>query len=179
MGIVAVKAVLQPPQEPREVPADNEAWKSVEDRLGTRLPQDYKAFIELFGTGSTGGFIWVFNPFSSNKHVNLIEHGRLELGGLASLKEEFPQDYVHDAYPTPGGLLPFAVTDNGDMLHWKTVGEPDHWTVIVYESRGPKYYGFDGSMTDFLASVLTRSVACDVFPPDFPGDHPTFVPLRE
>ena len=177
MELDKLKAVLQPPSKPQEVMAGEEAWESVEERLGTRLPSDYKKFIETYGTGTIDNFLLVLNPFSSNTFLNLIEASH-DREGLATLRQEYPQLYVHDRYPAPGGLLPFASTDNGNILYWRTAGKTDHWTVVVYESRGPEYYGFNGPMTDFLAALLSRAIQCDVFPQSFLHDQAVFTPVQ-
>jgi hypothetical protein len=173
MAIESVERILGRPAAPQEVPGAN-AWVSVESELGTTLPDDYKAFIESFGTGTIDEFVVVFNPFSRNKFVNLLERGRVELQAYRQLKGGH---YVHEVFPSPGGLLPFASTDNGNVFYWKTSGSPNWWTVVVYEARGPKYYEFKGGMAEFLTAVLTRAVKCDVLPRDFPSDRPAFVPI--
>jgi len=176
MGFNSIKKVLQPPLKPQEVTATDD-WEAIEKQLSTPLPEDYKSFVRTYGTGTINRFIVVFNPFSANKFVNLVERGRLELQALASLAADFPQYYPLLLYPSPGGLLPFAATDNGDIIHWRTIGTPEQWTVTVGESRGPKYYDFCGQMTDFLEALLTRSIECDVLPRSFPSHRPVFEPL--
>ena len=177
MAIECLKAVLQPPAKPADTSGD-ETWEEVEKELGTRLPEDYKSFVDSFGTGSINHYIVVFNPFSSNQFVNLIKRCRDDSEGLGRLRDEFPQQYLHDLFPSSGGLLPFASTDNGEVLYWKTDGPPDQWTVVVYESRGPKYCCFDGSMTDFLVALLTRSTDCEVLPQSFPNEPLSFAPMK-
>ncbi len=62
--------LLPPPAAPDDNHGD---WQAVEAELGTPLPDDYKAFIELFGTGRNpqrrvgATSLWVLNPFSRNK----------------------------------------------------------------------------------------------------------------
>src|ERR1700677_407805 len=155
MAIETLSRLLHPPVMPEETKGDR-TWAEVENQLGTRLPEDYKLFVGSFGTGSINRFITVFNPFSSNRFINLIERGRLDLEGLGGLREKFPQQYVHERFPLPGGFLPVASTDNGEIFYWKTNGDAEQWTVVVYESRGPNYFSFSGSITEFLASLLSR-----------------------
>jgi len=175
MGIIALKSVLRPPEKPLEI-VGNDGWELVEQRVGARLPEDYKAFIECYGTGRIGAFLVVLNPFSTNRFINLIDRSRVELEGLIALRQKWPQYYLHDVFPSPAGLLPFASTDNGEILYWRTACDPEQWTVVVYESRGPKHYDFDGRMTDFLAALLTRAIQCDVLPRTFPSGVVSFVP---
>lgn len=177
MSLANLETVLQRPNIPQDL-AKSPDWNAIEAVLRTGLPKDYKAFIEAFGSGVINGFLIVLNPFSSNNNINLLRRGRMEMDGYAASKKSFPDYYVHDVFPSLGGLLPFAVTDNGETLYWNTTGQPDSWSVIAYESRGPKYFQFGGNMTKFLTRLLTRSVECNVLPRSFPSKPPEFVPIR-
>ena len=58
-----------------EKPVENKEvvdWKVIEKQIGTKLPRDYKKFIEIYGTGWISNFLWIFNPFSINKYLNMI-----------------------------------------------------------------------------------------------------------
>jgi hypothetical protein len=176
MSVNALENVLARPEHPHEVPSIGD-WASVERELKTKLPEDYKWFIEAFGSGTIDDFLIIFNPFSSNANVNLLQSGQAELKAYAVSKKQFPELYVHGIYPEPHGILPFGATDNGEVIFWKTTGRPHDWSVVAYESRGPKYFEFAGNCTDFLAAVLRRTIRCDVFPEDFPSITPSFTPI--
>lgn len=149
-------------------------WQGVEQQLGTTLPTDYKRFIQLYGTGEINGFLTIWNPFSSYQYVNLLQQSRVEGDSYRSTKSLFPDLFVDDVFPDLGGLLAFASTDNGEVLYWRTQGQPDQWTVTVYESRGPKHFDCNGSMTQFLIWLLTKKISCDVLPWQFLEMTPDF-----
>jgi hypothetical protein len=149
-------------------------WKTVEEDLGTAIPEDYKEFIEIFGFGKVNEFLTILVPNVSNKYVDLVKRGRMELAAYESARTEFPEYYQDNTYPTPGGLLPFGLTDNGEVLYWRTVGAPTDWTVTVYESRGPEKCDFPGGMCDFLVAILTRRLECNALPRSFARHTPTF-----
>jgi hypothetical protein len=176
MAIETLNRLLPPPLTPEETKGDR-TWDEVEEILGTRLPGDYKRFVASYGTGSINSFITVFNPFSSSRFVNLIDRRQLDLEGMGELRQNFPQQYAHDKFPPLGGILPFASTDNGEIFYWKTDGDPDQWTVVAYESRGPKYFSFAGPMTEFLAGLLARTIKCEVLPASFPSRASVFTPI--
>lgn len=170
-------SVLSPPVKRSEV-GDRAPWPEIEQQLGTRLPSDYKNFIDRFGSGTIGRFVWIFSPYTNNEHVNLerqLVSQRDVLANLAEGGEDIPFDY----FPGEGGLFPFGATDNGDVLYWRTKGAPDDWTVIVNEARGPKWESFELPMTEFLTQILTRQISCSIFPDDFPPEVPTFVAEHE
>jgi hypothetical protein len=174
MSLDSLLNVLMPPPRPAEAPTA-ENWIAVENQLG-RLPADYKALLGRFGTGSVDRFLWVLNPASVNRHLNLLQQKEPILSALRELRDS-GEPSPYPIHPEAGGLLPFGKTDNGDALFWQTVGEPDKWPVVVNAARDPAYEQFECDMTDFLAGVLTRRLRCSVFPEDFPSARPLFTPM--
>ncbi|CAN7452254.1 SMI1/KNR4 family protein [Phenylobacterium sp. LjRoot219] len=118
MTIEALIKVLPPPVEPFE--AFNGPWEPIEAELGVVLPDDYKAFARLYGVGYFIEFLGVDIPRSRNPNRRLEYQARVVCEGLASL--EFLDEPPYPFWPTPGGLLPFGGTDNGDDLFWLTRG---------------------------------------------------------
>lgn len=133
------------------------AWEEVEARLGTRLPADYKAFVDRYGTGAVGDFLWVLTPSTSNEFLNFFDKGRVMLDGYRQLRDEWPREYPFSAYPEPNGLLPWAVTDNGDELYWLTGPDPDKWPTIVI-SRGVPHEEYRLPVGDLLSGLITRRI---------------------
>ena len=177
MNFAPIENVIQRPAQPQEV-GEIRGWNSIEEHLRVELPDDYKKFIHLFGTGSINTFLFILNPFSSNQYVNLLRRGQTEREAFLTSKAHFPKHYVDNVFPEPGGLLPFGVTDNGEVLYWRTVGRSKDWTVTVYESRGPKHFSYEGGMEAFLSCVLTGSIICTVLPRGFIKPTPKFDPIK-
>jgi hypothetical protein len=175
MSIMALERILKPPAGV-QTGMNQDRWAEVEAQLGTTLPRDYKTFVEVFGLGSINGFLVVFVPYSLNPHVDLLTRGRTELTAYETLKASFPTYYSDSVYPTVGGILPFAGTDNGNILYWRTIGHPDEWTITVYEG-GPEHFEFNGGMTAFLAAILSGEIRCKVLPADFVESPPFFEPI--
>jgi hypothetical protein len=175
MSVAALKEVTAPPVEPAET-GRREDWRQVESTLGTALPSDYKEYIDTYGTGKLADFLLPLNPFSKNPHLNLIQQVPRRLGALRELKQQGgDRACPYPLFPESGGLLPWGITDNGDVLYWRTEGRPDHWGTVVNESRGPEFEQFDEPMTDFVAGVLSKRIVCRIFPEDFPGPALAFV----
>jgi len=157
------------------LPAPNKVsidWATVEGELGSKLPDDYKAFVSRCGAGKIDNFLSIFTPTGPTKWVDLVWRSQ-EHDEFSQRREQHPP---FDAFPAPGGLLAFGQTDNGDVLYWRTGGAPMQWTVVAYESRGPDFFEYSGSMTSFLEAVLSRKVRASVFPDDFPSYAPWFTP---
>jgi hypothetical protein len=177
VALAEVTAVISPPSQPVDT-GSAERWSAVEHALGTSLPGDYKAFIDMFGTSYLGSFLYLFNPFSSDETLNLVAQSADLLDVMRSLQEEFPDEEIPYAlFPEPSGLLPWGITDNGDVLYWLTAGDPDQWTVVINESRGPLIDEYAMSITTFLATFLTGQLESEVFPDDVPDPDALFAPV--
>jgi hypothetical protein len=176
MSIDYLKAVIPPPIAVFEA-SGTSGWASVEGSMGTRLPEDYKKFIDTYGSGQLGGFVWIFNPFSSNNNLNLERQAILQATVLKELRS-YGEVVPYESFPSHGGILPFGITDNGDVLYWKTGANPSDWPVLVNEGRSPEWEAFSHSATRFLAGVLSGRVVCRSFPKSFPGSAPRFEVMR-
>jgi hypothetical protein len=162
MLIDQLTKLVPPPPHPLErgQPA---TWDDVEARLGTPLPDDYKALINTYGTGSFNDFLYVFNPFASNRYRNLFALKDDILSAYAVSQHNFPDDFLDPEFPAAGGLLPWARTDNGDEFYWKTEGSPDTWSIVVIESRNAAQYRYHLTTTDFLVRLLSGTLEPKVF----------------
>jgi hypothetical protein len=169
-----LKRILPPPLVASEQPSEME-WAECESEL-VRLPGDFKSFLETYGTGCIDGFIWIFNPASKNPNLNLLIQAKKQLSALEDLFRRKVETKAYPLYPETAGLLPFGVTDNGDLLFWRTMGPPDIWSVIVGHSRSPQYEEFETNMTGFISSVLNGTNLVAAFPEDFPSSSPSFKP---
>ena len=164
MKLEFLSDLLPKPASPVDPGADMKGWVRVFERLGTRLPEDYVKFINAYGTGAINEFLWVYNPFSQNVHLNLQERIGPVLSGLRALKSEFPEQFPHPLYFEPGGLLPWGVTDNGDELFWETSELVDHWPVIVIGRHEYEAERHEMTMTRFLADGLAGRLTSLIFP---------------
>jgi hypothetical protein len=85
-------------------------------------------------------------------------------------------EYV--VFPKRGGLLPFGVTSNGDILFWKTVGSPDAWTVVIEETSSRTVEYFSTGLAEFLLSVFTGAVRPEALDGLVPTPRPRFVQAK-
>ncbi len=67
----------------------------------------------------------------------------------------------------PRGLLPWGITDNGDVLFWLTVGRPDQWSIAVNESRGNGFETYPDSMVRFLIKLIQEEIHSAFIPRKF------------
>ena len=151
------------------------AWGAVTSKLGGPLPTDYMQFIDHYGSGTINGFLTVFNPFSANPNVNLLDQAFVQLSALRELRTNFPNEFVFPLFFEPGGLLPWAASDDGDVICWSTDGVSGAWEVVtVPRSDSPERFKL--SMAQFLAQGLTGRVKSSALPPHFASGAGSFEP---
>jgi hypothetical protein len=107
MTIQALIKFLPLPDDPFEKGIANE-WLNVETAIGISLPNDYKEFINHYGSGSVCDFLYVFNPFSDNIFLNLKLQITERLDALRQLRKEDSENISHPLFPEPKGLLPWG-----------------------------------------------------------------------
>ncbi|MFJ5926514.1 SMI1/KNR4 family protein [Kitasatospora sp. NPDC092948] len=162
---------------PRPASARPKDWDSVRRQLGTDLPADYKAFIDSYGGGCVDAYLWILEPGCVNEYYDLFEavEERAEANEyLWSSGEPKPAELDH----RDTRVIPWASTDNGEFLYWlaKPGQDPDQWTVMVNEARGPWWEHFDLTLTRFLARSLTRETRSEILSDLYPTIPHDFQP---
>jgi hypothetical protein len=167
MSIKELTSLIKPPAKPREVPR-NPNWESIENKLSTRLPHDYRDYVITYGTGILGKFVIVCNPFSKVEGFSLLPFAKQMCKILRQLKESEGERQVPFAiHPEHPGLLPFGGDENGNGLYWLTNSRPDKWYCVVGEARGKRWETFEMQMTTFLAKAFRGDVKCRIWPSKF------------
>ena len=169
--------LLPPPADPVE-PGRPDGWAAVEAALGTGLPGDFKAFTELYGSGTVDDFLYLFNPFAQGQDGNLVVEKDRVLAAYRQTRVRFPDRLPLPPFPEPGGVLPLGRTDNGDELYWVTDGDPDGWPVALVESRAALQELHQLPVTGFLTALAANQLASRILPADV-LDRPShrFTPL--
>jgi hypothetical protein len=178
----SLKFLISPPARPQET-GTPKAWEKLEARLGLSLPPDYKALIDVFGTGSFADFISIYNPFAEIESLNLMY--ALDTLHQADRQTRLLGDPVwtivrpFELYPASQGLLPWGCTANlRDCFFWRIKGPPQTWETIVYHLRTGEYEVWKYPLTEFLYRLFTRRIESVLLPEDFPPRHApvTFIP---
>ncbi|GAA2932848.1 Lsr2 family DNA-binding protein [Streptomyces enissocaesilis] len=150
-------------------------WRSVEAQLGIQLPTDYKELATAYGPGRFADFIHIYHPHGYTPYVDLT--GPMP----AKIRAQLQRDYDQGTHPVPYDprhLFTMGGTDNGEYLFWITDPQdaPNTWRIAVNEARGPQWFTFDGTVTEFLVSVLSGETAVPQFPRGLLERPPSFVP---
>ncbi|WP_241253676.1 histone-like nucleoid-structuring protein Lsr2 [Streptomyces sp. W1SF4] len=171
-GLTTLIRLCPPPP-----PALRIAWQPVESALGMALPADYKQLAELYGPGVFCEFVHVHHPHGVTPFVNLT--GPMP----ARIRSDLRNDVAEGIFPVPHDpdrLFAVGGTDNGERIFWITdpVDEPDRWHIAVNEARGPRWFTFSGSLTEFLGSVFTGRTSVPQFPRGLLDEAPAFTGSR-
>jgi hypothetical protein len=113
-------------------------WPAVEESINLKLPGSYKTLIDLFGASSWGNFLQVLSPFDDGR-LNFQHWAKQVLDADRVSRGQFPSHYPLPLYPEPGGILPWAGTDNGDALYFITAGPADDWPTVIKGPRSPEF----------------------------------------
>lgn len=165
-----IKAV-PPPVAPVE--AFRGPWEVIEADVSTRLPQDYKDFARLYGSGYFLDFLGIYIPNTEDPHARLEWQAQLVRGTFLTYEEE---DRPYPMWPEPGGLLPFGRTFDGDEFFWLMRGPPDAWRVVVWDRGFGSFEELDCDLTDFLAGLATGELLPKHWPEDLLPWEPVFQP---
>lgn len=164
--VVRLLALVPPPPPPT-------AQRRATIVMPPGLPLDYRQLCILYGAGSFSDFFWVLQPDCANPHLDLGQRGA-EL--VRQLDVEFSWDggfgMPRTAAPRDVRQLPWAVTDNGDVLWWKVEGPEDEWTTIITEGGGDEVHECAGGAALLLGDLLDGSLRVEFLPADL---SPSFV----
>jgi hypothetical protein len=125
-------------------------WASVESRLGTALPADYKELAERFGHGAFDDYLELVLPERTP--------GALDLVSTTEFQAECGNWWApYGRYPSPGGLLQWAGSEQEQSFYWITEGDdPDRWPVYVTDVDPTDGERCDYSASEFVCRVLTE-----------------------
>lgn len=164
MTIEALLKVAPPPARPDD--AFDGPWERVEAELGTRLPQDYKDFARLYGSGLFMNYLQIAIPEST------IGPSLKDEVVLAYQVFETKEDFPYVVWPNRQGVLAFGSSIGNDVMFWLRVGPPDAWPVVIWDRSGITDNDCELLDCDF-SGFLTGLVTGERIPTAFqPGLHP-------
>lgn len=138
------------------------------------LPLDYRQLCDLYGAGSFSDFLWVLQPDGANPHLDLGARGK-DLVRQLDVEYSWESGFgtPRSAAPRDVSQVPWAVTDNGDVLWWKVEGPEDEWTTFITEGGGDDVHECAGGAARLLGDLLEGSLRVDFLPDDL---SPSFLP---
>ena len=139
---------LVPPPEAPICAGSPEAWVEVERKLGAPLPDDYKIFINRYGSGGFYDYLEIVSPF-------------MPRNGLIAMFWRYRDSYKQDKFPVfpePEGLLLLGTDQCEHTLFWLTKGEPNQWPLVYMDDNyidTPRYEYYEMTITQFLVEWIS------------------------
>jgi hypothetical protein len=163
---------LVPPPEGPVFSGTLAAFREVERALGLKLPVGYKRLVRAYGQGLWQGFWCIASPFAEDTpdrprpwHIPQygITFGPEKCAILRESRVRHPDFLPWPIYPEPGGLFPWAMTDNGGVLYWLTAGDPEGWPTLYdpHDLRPSNWPRFDVPFSELVLKTITGE--CGVF----------------
>lgn len=162
MDIKTLKSVLPAPR--KVSPELTSSRDSIVE--GLTIPKEYWEFLKEYGSGVLSSFIWFFHPDTDNTFLRLsdqierqaqVVHDALHDGFLNLNLDELDLEYP---------MIPFAVTDNGDLCCW--VNHKDgQISISVFDPRGQIGNVYEMSFLMFIYGIVKRDIIPSAFPDDF------------
>ena len=148
-------------------------WVAAEAGLGTRLPADYRSFLDAYGVGDI---------------LNMVVLPPMEIDvpgpSIATETAEFRTLWNEDG-GVPGDVLPWGGGCNANLLGWLTTGpDPDAWPVVVWRrhmsSDETHWKLFDCGMVRFIVRLMRAEFdRCPLGDASLWGQPAPFVSRRE
>lgn len=181
MPLKDLLAICDPPQNPVDRPTAQD-WKELEVGMGLELPQDYKEFLDRFGTGAFGAFdeieedaffdlLFTVSPGTTRHELGALSMIPPMTEAIAEFKRRWPDRVPGDVYPEAGGLLYVGGTTTRHDLFWKTGGPPEGWTCLIGDNYCDNWFDFEADLTTSLAAIVAGDV------PDWVIAGPSSFPL--
>ncbi|WP_432124428.1 SMI1/KNR4 family protein [Streptomyces sp. C10-9-1] len=141
-----VISMLGPPQGTR---ADPEAWRTLEDRLGLRLPDSFKALTDMYA------------PVLLNEHL-FLEHpatARWNLGTsmdstIAAFRRSRSAEREGHLFGGPDGLVPLLGTDRGEYLFFASGATSRGERLVASNGDEPVLYDYRVDFAEWFHRYL-------------------------
>ena len=143
-----LQSLVPPPSQPKAAEGD---WKALESELGVRFPDDYKSYIQTYGSGTLCTYFYIVSPFE------LLDPPRAYWANWASFYKdmaELGEVIPYPFYPSVPGLFPIGTYGDVDILNWLTAGEPENWSFVYYDRTEGFFDLGNIGFVQFLVSVL-------------------------
>jgi hypothetical protein len=156
VAVEELRRLVPPPAQPKGAEGD---WGACEEELRLRLPEDYKEFISIYGSGTLCRLFAISSPFSSPQLLKTtVRDWWVNWAGIYDCWGEVPRILPYPRYPAVPGLLPWGTYGDVDILSWYTEGESEAWRV-VYDDREEGFAEVPWlNFSEFLLAALRGAV---------------------
>jgi hypothetical protein len=158
---------LVPPPDPPVDPPSASRIADIESRINLTLPDDFKQIVRAYGAGQWQSFFCLFDlsldsafddwRSPADRTAGTME---LQLPYMRMCREVAGEcgldDWDFPIFPEAGGLLPWAVTENGGCLFWLTKGGRSKWPTIYFpDDRRVEFEELQLSCSEILVGLMS------------------------
>jgi SUKH superfamily protein len=148
--------IMPPPAQPRH---NKVLWQDVYVETGLRFPQDYRWFIEAYGSGAIDSYLTVFDTHRyAENDIAFWTLCQATLEEYRSVRLQTQYQVPFPIFPEPEGLVPCGLIKNGHSINWLTKGSPDDWTIVFYDWDHVQFTHFDMCLVDFIFGWIRGSI---------------------
>ncbi|MGO1056255.1 hypothetical protein [Crossiella sp. CA198] len=140
-------------------------WDLIEAELGSPLPSDYREFCERYPSVRVNEKFVIMHPVCLSREGDLLFRVPRILDTFRDMRSVGRDSFPLPIFPERGGVLPWGFDEDQGFYFWKTVGDPDGWTVGVnYRHRSCRH---DLNFSAFITGILGGGVECENVPRGF------------
>ncbi len=151
--------LVKPPVSPN-INKSARYWQDLQQKIGTKIPDDYFQLSMIYGRGCFGDFNFHANSaieeYTSSDFVRNYNDGLARWPMSCTIRQEMDGEELSlPVWPSTPGL--FMIGDNccSQWLGYYTVGAPNEWTVIVTCSSLCQFINTGMNLSSYLLKCHT------------------------
>ncbi|MCX5231186.1 SMI1/KNR4 family protein [Streptomyces sp. NPDC006553] len=155
-----LQALLGEPTRQQSTPDD---WSEVERYVGSPLPNDFKTFLNAYGSGVISGELVLFHPRGSSP---LLERMRKTHQAFTERRDRAlgrgdSEHVPHPFHPEAKGLISWGYDHSGDEYFFLPCdSDPDRWKIVTM-AHEEGCETFDGPFSSFALAYVQRLLDVD------------------
>ncbi|MDR0337800.1 MAG: SMI1/KNR4 family protein [Planctomycetaceae bacterium] len=172
MSLSELLQLAPPPMNPIYTGSE-EDFLQIENQIGSKLPDDYKKYIQYYGDCMWYRHICISTPFDpvDNGDYSLWGWHKKNIEHLSLLFKEEYSWHKYPVFPEKGGIFLCGGDIFGEMIAWITEGEPDNWSVVYFNIDCCIFNKYDMNITTFLLKLVKNEIHPDCFTDDLREIH--------
>lgn len=129
-------------------------WPQMADEYGHGFPDDYQAFMQVYGEGTFDDFLYIDPPISEvYPDPSSAVRGSTDTARFTAEEEDFDE---------PDLLIAWGGTVDADLLCWYASDpDPNRWTTVIWRRHwaSPEcWMRFDCGMVELLRRYVQREI---------------------
>jgi len=156
-------------------------WEEVEQVFDLEFPADYKQWCAEYPSLVIDEYLTVQNLLEASAARD--QDLAIEMSGLlrectravnGGFRHRANDEVITDDaerltfFPEPCGVLVVGVSDNNELLCWRTTPTSTAWTIVATDNKYWNWWDSGSGFSAALAGILSGRTICPEFAEDFP-----------